>query len=61
MDPDHLVDCVVEVVSFDDTLGEIEKIIEEDVSEDRVVSVNSVEMYDVIAEFGKMIGLDQTA
>ena len=55
---DDDISGAMEVVSFDDTLGEIEKIVEEDLSEDWAVPVNSIEMYEVIADFGKMIGSD---
>ena len=41
----------VEAVSFDDTLGEIGRVVEGGLSEDRVIPVNSVGMYDVIADF----------
>ena len=41
----------MEAVSFDDTLGEIERVVEGGLNEDRVIPVNSVGMYDVIADF----------
>ena len=41
----------VEAVSFDDTLGEIGKVVEGGLSEDRVIPVNSIDMYEVIANF----------
>ena len=51
----------MEAVSLDDTLGEIKTLVKEDLREDPVIPVNSVEMYEVITDFGKMIGMDQTA
>ena len=48
----------MEVVSFKYTLSEIEKIVEVYLSKDRVILINSVEMYEVVADFGKMIGPD---
>ena len=41
----------MEAVSFDDTLGEIERMAKEDLCE----------MYEVIADFGRMVGSDQIA
>ena len=38
----------MEVVSFDDNLGEIERVVEGGLSEDWVIPVNSVEMYEVL-------------
>ena len=40
----------VEAVSFNDTLGEIGKVVEGGLSEDRVIPVNSIDMYEVIAD-----------
>ena len=51
----------MEAVSFDDTLGELRKVIGEGLSEDRTVPVSSMEMYEVIADFGEGIGSDRTA
>ena len=51
MGHDERIGEVVEAVSFDDTLGEIERVVEGGLSEDRVIPVNSVEMYGVIADF----------
>ena len=41
----------VEAVSFDDTLGEIGNVVEGGLSEDRVIPVSSIDMYEVIADF----------
>ena len=41
----------MEAVSFDDTLGEIGKVVEGGLSEDQVIPVNSIDMYEVIADF----------
>ena len=46
----------VEAVSFDDTLGEIGKVVEGGLSEDRVIPVNSIDMYEVIADFERGTG-----
>ena len=54
------ISSAVEAVSFDDTLGEIGRVADEGLSEDRVIPVCSVEMYEVIADFGEMIGSDKT-
>ena len=37
MDPDNTISGNVEAVSFDDTLGEIRKVIEGDLSDDRTI------------------------
>ena len=44
MGPDEEICNTMSVVSFDDTLGEIERVVEEDMSKDRVIPVNSIEM-----------------
>ena len=41
----------MEAVSFDDTLGKIGEVVEDGLSEDRVISVSSIDMYEVIADF----------
>ena len=46
----------VEAVSFDDTLGEIGNVVEGGLSEDRVIPVSSVNMYEVISDFEKGLG-----
>ena len=51
LEPEDTISGVVEAVSFDNTLGEIERVVEEGLGEDRVRLVNSVEMYEVIANF----------
>ena len=61
MGPNEEIGDTVEAVSVDDTLGEIEKIAEEDLNEDRVVQVNSIEMYEVITDFERNTGADRTA
>ena len=61
LNPDKEVSSAVEAVSFDDTLGEMGQVIEEGLSEDRVIPVNSVEMYEVIADFGQRFKLGQMA
>ena len=59
--PDEDIGDIVDKVSFDDTLGEIERVVEGDLSENRVISVNSVKMYEVITNFEKEIGVHRTA
>ena len=59
--PEEGVREVVEAVSFDDTLGEIGKVVEGDLSEDRVIPVNSIDMYEVIADFERRIRAQQIA
>jgi hypothetical protein len=46
----------VEAVSFDDTVGELRKVFEEGLSEDRTVPVCSERVYEVIADFGRGLG-----
>ena len=41
----------MEAVSFDDTLGEIGNVVEGGLSEDRVIPVSSIDMYEVISDF----------
>ena len=41
----------VEAVSFDDTLGEIGNVGKGGLSEDRVIPVSSIDMYEVISDF----------
>ena len=57
---DNKISGAVTAVSFNDTLGDIEKIVEGDLSDDRVIPVNSIEMREVIADFGAMIASDRT-
>ena len=49
----------VEVASFDDTLGEIGEVVKGGLSEDRVIPVNTIDMYEVISYF--VIGFDSLA
>ena len=51
----------VEAVSFDDTLRKIKEVVSGDLSEERTIPVNLVEMYEPITEFRQMIGMDRTA
>ena len=48
---DEEIGEAVEVVSFDNTLGEIGEVVEGGLSEDRVRPVGSMDMYEVIADF----------
>ena len=57
--PDDEIGDVVEVASFDDTLGENKRVVEEILSEDQIL--NSDEMYEVIAIFEREIWVDRTA
>ena len=59
MGPDDEIGDVVEVASFDDTLGENKRVVEEILSEDQIL--NSDEMYEVIAIFEREIWVDRTA
>ena len=43
----------MEAVSFNDTLREIGRVVEGGLSEDRVIPVNSIDMYEVISDFEK--------
>jgi hypothetical protein len=59
--PHEEISGAVEAVSFDDTMGELRKVFEEGLSEDRTVPVCSKRMYEVIAEFGRGLGSGRTA
>ena len=59
--PDEEVKGAVEAVSFDDTLGEIREVVEEGLSEDRVIPVNTIDMYEVIADFEAEVRAQQAA
>ena len=48
---DEEIGEAVEAVSFDDTLGEIGEVAEGGLSENRVIPVGSMDMYEVIADF----------
>ena len=50
----------MEAVSFNDTLGEIRRVADEGLSEDRVIPDNTMEMYEVIGDFREMIGSGKT-
>ena len=54
LSPDEEISSAVEAVSFDDTLGEMGKVIKEGLSKDRVMPANSVEMYEIISNFREM-------
>ena len=51
----------MEAVSFDDTLGELRKVFEEGLSEDRTIPVSTEKMYEVIADFSRQLESDRTA
>jgi hypothetical protein len=51
----------VEAVSFDDTVGELQKVFEEGLNEDLIVPVSSERMYEVIADFGRGLRSGRTA
>ena len=59
--PGEEINGAVEAVSFDDTLGMLGKVVEEDLNEDRTIPVCSEEMYEVIADFGQGLESDRTA
>ena len=48
---EDIIGGAVEAVSFDETLGKIEKVVKGDSRRDRTIPVNSMDMYEVIAEF----------
>ena len=54
--PKDKISGAMEAVLFNDTLRDIEKVTSGDLNEDCTIPVNSVETYEVIAEFGQMIG-----
>ena len=51
----------MEAVYFDDTLGELWKVFEEGLGEERTIPVCSENMYEVIAEFRRRLELDRMA
>ena len=51
MELDETISSIVEAVLFDNTLGEMERVTSMDLTEDEVIPVNSIEMYEVIPEF----------
>ena len=51
MSHDEGIGEAVEAVSFDDALDEIGKVVEGVLGKDRVIPVNSIDMYEVIANF----------
>ena len=50
----------MEAVSFDNTLREIRRVIDVDLPEDWIIPVDSIKMYEVIVDFGRMIRPDRT-
>ena len=58
---DEEIGQVVEAVSFDDTLGEIGEVVEGSLSEDQVIPVSSMDMYEVIADFERRTQVHQIA
>ena len=61
MDPNNSISGSVEAISFNDTLGKIKMAIEGGLSENQTISANSVEIYEVIKDFGQMVRAGQTA
>ena len=51
----------MEAVSFDDTLGKLQKVFGEGFSEEQRIPVCSEKMYEVIANFGRGLESDRTA
>mgnify|MGYP000258751508 CR=1 FL=1 len=49
------IGSALEAVSFDDTLGEIDRVAEESFREDWGIPVGTLEMYVVITDFGEKI------
>ena len=58
--PDDEISGIVEAVSFDNTLREIRRVIDVDLPEDWIIPVDSIKMYEVIVDFGRMIRPDRT-
>ena len=59
--PDNKISGIVKVVSFEDILKEIRKVIEEGLSEGQTIPVGSIDEDEVITEFGWTVGADRTA
>jgi hypothetical protein len=47
LSPNEEINGAVEAVSFDDTIGELQKVLEEGLSEDRIILVCSERTYEV--------------
>ena len=52
---DEGIGKAMEAVSFDDTLGEIKRVVARGLNEDQVILVNSIDMHEVIADFESKI------
>ena len=60
MDLDDSISSVMEVVPFENTLRKIKKVIEGNQSVHRMISVDSVDMYQMIEEDRKMVETRRT-
>jgi hypothetical protein len=49
--PDEEISGAVEAVSFDDTVEELRRVVEDGLDEDRTIPVGSEQTYEVIADF----------
>ena len=50
MEEEETIDGSMEIISFDDTLGEMEKVIESNLQANIVIPINSVALYTTIDE-----------
>jgi hypothetical protein len=57
--PNEEISGAVEAVSFDDTIGELWRMLEGGLSEDRIIPMCSGQTYEVIADFRRGLGLDR--
>ena len=53
LDPDDLMSGAVGAVSFDDTIGEIKRVVEEDLSEDPTVQSKCMKCYECFPPMGE--------
>jgi hypothetical protein len=61
LDPCEEISGAVEAVSFDDTIGELRRVVEEGLVEDRTIPVGSERTYEVIADFVRGLETGRTA
>jgi hypothetical protein len=55
--PDEEISGAVEVVSFDDTVGDLRQVVEEGLDDIRTIPVGSEQTYEVIANFVRGLGM----
>ena len=61
MDPNDTINDTLEVISFGNTLEEIDRVITGGPTGDQMILVHLINMYEEITEFGWMVGVGRTA